>query len=99
MSMRYIIRRNKPEDLTDIKPLIPDVEKQLGAAGENLRRFLRVSMTPLRYAQYTFVTRKTGTGWIWLGTSIELVAEDEKGLFAMTDKFNVPRPEHLKHLA
>lgn len=96
--MRYIIRREKPEDLSDIKPLIPDVDKQLGAAAENFRRFIRVPFSTHRYAQYTFVTRKTGTNWVWLGTSIELVAEDEQGLFALTERYNVAKPEHLKHL-
>ena len=96
--MRYMVRRPKPEDLSDIKPLIPDVEKQLGAPAENFRRFLRVPFSPQRYAQYTFVTRKVGAGWVWLGTSIEFVAESEKGLFALTDHFKVERPDHLKHL-
>lgn len=97
--MRYIIRRDKPEDLSDIKPLIPDVEKQLGAPAENYRRSIRVPFSTQRYAQYTFVTRKTGASWVWLGTSIELVAEDERGLFALTNRYNVPKPEHLKHLS
>ncbi len=96
--MRYIIRRSSPEKLTDIQSLIPNLEEQLGSAGENARRFIRVPFSAERYAQYAFFTQKNGTAWQWISTSLELVAENEKGLFELTKKFNVEKPSHLAHL-
>lgn len=97
--MRYIFRPSQPEDFSDIKKLIPNLEQELGTPGENFRRFLRVPFSPARYAQFAFLTRKAGANWQWIATSVELVAENEKGLFALTDQFKVPRPEHLAHLS
>jgi len=100
MAMRYIYRRQKPEQWQDLQTLIPGLENQLGSAFENSRRFIKVSEPnqPLRYSQYTFLTRKAESGLSWICTSVELVAEDEAGLFALTEKHHIPRPSHLKHV-
>lgn len=96
--MRYIFRRPKPEDLAEVKKQIPNLDGQLGQAAENYRRFLKVPVSPLRYVQYTFVTRKQGTAWSWIAPSVELVAEDEKGLFALAEHCGIQKPSHLAHL-
>jgi len=98
MAMRYIFRRPKPEDLNDLKSQIKDLDQQLGTAQDKARREIRVKYSHMRYAQFTFFTRKVGTGFVWVAPSVELVAEDEKGLFALTEQFNVPKPSHLAHL-
>lgn len=95
MAMRYIFRRPQPENFADLRKEVKDLDQQLGTPGEKFRRFVRVSFSPSRYAQYTFLTRKVGADWQWIATSVELVAENEQGLFALTDKYQVPRPEHL----
>ena len=97
--MRYIYRRQKADDLVEIRAAVPNVETQLGKPGENFRHFIQLSVTELRYAQFTFLTRKSGADWRWVCPSVELVAEDEKGLFALADQFKIPRPAHLKHLS
>jgi len=93
--MRYIVRRPKPEELSDIKAQIPDLEKQLGKADANLKRFVPYHFTELRSAHYMLLTRKTDTGWIWVCPTIEFNAENEEGLCALSDHFKVPRPGHL----
>lgn len=98
MAMRYIFRRPKPDELSDLKSQIGDLEQQLGQATDNARRLIKVRFSPSRYAQYSFFTRKTGATWAWIAPSVELVAEDEKGLFALTEKFHLPKPAHLAHL-
>jgi hypothetical protein len=97
MAMRYIVRRQKPEDLSDIKSQIPDLETQLGKADKEMRRSVRHPIGPSRHLTYQFVTRSVGPASSWVCPSIELVAEDEKGLFALTDLLQVPGPEHLKN--
>lgn len=98
MAMRYIIRRQKAEEFADIKTRVPDLDARLGAPAENLRNAIQVTFSPVRSAQYFFQTRKVGAGWVWTCPTIELVAENEKGLFALTKQFNVPKPAHLAHL-
>lgn len=96
--MRYIVRRQEPEKFADIQSFIPNLNEQLGAAGENCRRFIRVPFSSMRYAQYVFFTKKGAAGWTWVSPSLELVAENEKGLFELTRKFNLEKPAHLAHL-
>jgi len=96
--MRYIFRRPAPSDLNDLKSQINNLDTQLGRPGENFRREIRVPFTPMRYAQFMFFTKKVGTDWVWVAPSVELVAEDEAGLFALTEKFHIPKPSHLAHL-
>src|SRR5277367_957916 len=98
MSMRYIIRRPHAEDLKEVESHIRDLPEKLGKPDANLRRFLKIDFSPLRYAQYQFFTRKEGAAYQWVCPSIELVAEDESGLFALTEMFHIPKPDHLKHL-
>lgn len=95
MSMRYIIRRSKPDDLTEIKREVPDLEKQLEKPLENYRRPVEVTYSNLRSAVFQFMTRKVGNDWVWVCPSVELVAENEEGLCALTDKFKASRPNHL----
>ena len=96
--MRYILRRTKPEDFADIRSRVPDLDTKLGTPAENLRNGFTVNVEPSRYAQFVFHTKKTAKGWTWTCPCIELVAEDEKGLFALTKLFNEPPPAHLTHL-
>lgn len=96
--MRYIFRRPKPEDIAELRPQIEGMDEKLGTPQEKARRFVKVAYTPVRYAQYTFLTRKVGTEWVWVAPSVELVAENEAGLFALTEKFHLPKPSHLAHL-
>ncbi len=98
MAMRYIVRRQIPEDLSAIKSQIPDLEQKLGKADKEMRRFIQFPISSSRYLSYQFFSRTTGTASVWVCPSVELVAEDEKGLFALTDLLQVPPPEHLKHL-
>jgi hypothetical protein len=98
MSMRYLIRRPKPEDLTEVKQRVKDLDTQLGKPGADFKRIISVSFSPLRSAHYQFSTRKVGADWIWVSPCIELDGEDEKGLFALTDLYHVPRPAHLTNL-
>ncbi len=96
--MRYLVRRQKAEDFSDIKTQVPDLESKLGTPAADLRNAILVPITAVRTAQYSFMTRKTETGWMWVCPSLELTAENEKGLFALTRMFNVPKPSHLAHL-
>jgi len=98
MAMRYIIRRQKPEDLSEIKRQIPNLDQKLGKADKEMRRFIQQPISSSRYLSYQFFTRTAGNASTWVCPSVELVAEDEKGLFALTDMLQVPTPEHLKHL-
>ena len=93
--MRYIIRRSKPEELSEIREQIPDLETLVGKPAENLRRVVPLSLSPLRSIHFLFLTRKTESGWTWVCPSVELNAENEKGLFALADHLHVPRPTHL----
>ena len=99
MAMRYLIRREKAEDFSDIKSQISDLEQKLGTADEGLRRDLKVRFDDHSTAMYQFLPRKTGGGWQWVCPTIELLAKDEPGLFALTSKFGVPIPQHLAHLS
>lgn len=96
MGMRYIIRRVKPEDLSELEPLLGNLEKRLGAAAINLRRQLKVHHTPLRTTTYSFMTRQTESGFIWVCPSLELTAESEKGLRELANKYNVRDFPHLE---
>lgn len=98
MAMRYILRRQRAEDLSEIKSQIPDLEQKLGKADKEMRRFIQFPISATRYLTYQFFTRTAGAASSWVCPSVELVAEDEAGLFALTDMLQVPTPEHLKHL-
>jgi len=98
MSMRYIIKRTKADDLSEIKAKIPDIETQLGSAAENLRHSASISHSHSQTSQYLFQTRKVTTGWVWVCPTIELVADDEKELFELTDLHGIAKPSHLAHL-
>lgn len=98
MSMRYIARRAKPEDLSEIKAKLKDLDAKLPTPAENLRYFLDYPISEKRYLQYAFLTRKEGTNWVWVCPSIEFVAEDEKAMLELTQAYGLPGPAHLKHL-
>ncbi len=95
MSMRYLVRRPRPEDYSDLKKRVTNLDEQLGAPAEHLRRTISLSFSALRSAHYSFMTRKTGDSWIWICTGIEFDAENEEGLFALSDAYQIPRPAHL----
>ena len=99
MAMRYLVRRDHPDDLAEIKQQVPDLEQKLGKADKELRRFIQVPVNAQRYLTYQFFTRTVGNQSTWTCPSIELVAENEKGLFALSERLRIPVPEHLKHLA
>lgn len=95
MAMRYIIRRKNSNDLSDIRREISNLDSQLNKAGDGLKRAVEVSFSPLRSAVYQFSATKVGTNWEWVCPCIELVAENEEGLFTLLEKFNVEKPSHL----
>lgn len=95
MAMRYIIRRKNSEDLSDIRRDVSNLDSQLDKPGENLRRTVEVTFSPMRSAVYQFNTKKTGTSWVWVCPCVELVAENEEGLFKLLERFNVEKPSHL----
>jgi len=95
MAMRYLIRRPKPDDLSEIRKRVSDLDTQLGPAADGFRRTITVSFSPMRSANYSLTTRKVGENWTWICAGIELSADDEVGLFALTDTYQVPRPTHL----
>ncbi len=98
MSMRYIIRRPKAEDFSEIKTKVPDLDAQLGTAAADLRREVLITHSAHRTSQYFFQTKKVGAAWVWTCPTLEVVAENEKGIFQMTKMYNVPKPSHLAHL-
>jgi hypothetical protein len=98
MAMRYIVRRKQPENLSEIKSQIPDLDQKLGKADKEMRRNIQHTLSASRYVTYQFFSRTAGNVSTWVCPSVELVAEDETGLFALTDMLQVPPPEHLKHL-
>ena len=98
MAMRYVIRRSKVDEYAEIKREVSNLDDQLGHPAENMRRPIRVQFSPMRHVVYTFVSRKKGDAWIWVCPSLEMVAEDEAGLFALTEHFHVPKPTHLAHV-
>ncbi len=102
MAMRYIIRRTNPTDLNEVRRDVPDLDKQLGSIGADIgtagafyRREVEVRLTPHRSISYQFSAKKEGTTWTWICPSIELVAEDPHGLFALCDRMKAPHPKHL----
>lgn len=102
MAMRYLIRRSKSEDLSEIKRDIPDLDAKLGTvgsdygtAGADYRREVELRLTPERHITYQFAPKKNGTNWVWTCPSIEIVAEDDAGLYALCDRLKAPHPTHL----
>lgn len=98
MAMRYIVRRSNSEELSDIKSKINDLMEKLGAPDVNMQRTVDLVLNGNKSLHYSFFARKTVTGFIWVCPSIELVSENESGLFELTDFLKVPRPSHLTAL-
>lgn len=96
MAIRYIFRRLDADKLDGIEGQIPDLKEQLGIAGEDLRRTVTYRFGADRSAQYHFAARKVADGWKWVCPTVELVADDEQGLFGLTDHFGVQRPSYLR---
>lgn len=102
MSMRYLIRRANPEDLNEIRKIVPNLEDQLGDASvlvgpqEGLRRPINVAFSATRSVQYSFFAQKTGESYRWICPSLELVAENEPELRAMAQEFEVKDLSHLE---
>jgi hypothetical protein len=102
MSMRYLIRRANPEDLSEIRKHVPNLDEQLGDASlltgaqEGLRRPIDIRFSPTRAIQYSIFSKKTGEKHVWTCPSLELVAENEPELREMAKEYGV---EDLSHLA
>lgn len=95
MSMRYILRRPKPEDLGDVRTKLPSLDEELGKADADFMRTLTHRVNSLRAVHYTFSTRKVDTHWEWVCPSVEFDCEDREGIFVLCDAYHVPRPQHL----
>jgi len=95
MSMRYLIRRSKSADLEEIRKEISNLDSHLEKPAENLRRAVNIDVSSVRSIHYQFMTRKVGNDWQWICPSIELVAENENGILALTKRFGLPNPGHL----
>ena len=95
MAMRYIIRRKNSEDFSEIRRDVSNLDSKLDKPGDGFKRSIEVSFSPVRYAVYQFSTKKTGATWTWVCPCVELVAENEEGLFKLLEKFNVEKPSHL----
>lgn len=95
MAMRYIIRRNNAEDLSDLQKKIEGLDTLLGTPADKLRRSIPLVLNPLRTIQYLFLTRKVGTNWVWVCPSIELIAENELGLLDVAQSLGVTELPHL----
>lgn len=95
MAMRYIIRRKNSEDLSDIRRDVSNLDSQLDKPGDGLKRAVEVTFSPMRSAVYQFSAKKSGANWVWVCPCIELVAENEEGLFKLLEKYNVEKPSHL----
>lgn len=96
--MRYIIRRSNPEDLTALKKDIPKLDSQLEKASDGLRRIIPITLNNLERMNYLLLTQKKGSDWVWVCPSVELVAENEQGLFSLMERFSLQPPAHLAHL-
>lgn len=96
--MRYLVRREKADNLADLESEVSGLKEKLGTPAAELRCDIPVVLSEKRYFSLQFLTRKTGTGWIWVCPSIEIVAEDEKGLMELLTKFKAGKPAHLAHL-
>ena len=93
MSMRYLIRRPNPEEISSIK--VSDLSAQLGTPAANMRRHIKVIQSASRSLYYTFYSRKTDKGFVWVCPSLELVAESESDLREMAKEANVQSLPHL----
>ncbi|NBV50137.1 hypothetical protein EBR78_02820 [bacterium] len=98
MAMRYILRRTQPEDLAIIRKDVGQLDEQLGKPADGLKRTVGLSISNLEKVNYLLVTKKIGSEWIWICPSVELVAENEPGLFKLMQRFSLPAPAHLAHL-
>ncbi len=95
MSMRYIIRRKRPEKIDDLAGLVTNLGSLLGPSGEGFERVIENRFSSNSVANYMFVTRKANNEWIWVCYNIELVAENEEELLSLMSQFGVPKPVHL----
>lgn len=98
MAMRYIIRRDNPENIAELKKEIPELDKKLDKASDGMKRSFQIPVSNLERINYLFLTKKKGSDWIWICPSIELVAENETSLFALMKRFSLSAPAHLAHL-
>lgn len=98
MAMRYIIRRSEPENFSSLSADLPDLEKQLEKPGDGMQKVFPVKLNALERVNYLFVTKKKEAQWVWTCPSIELVADNEAGLFSLMERFSIAPPAHLAHL-
>lgn len=98
MAMRYIIRRPDPENFSSLSSDLPQVEKELEKPGVGMQKTFSVKLNTLERINYLFVTKKKEAQWVWTCPSIELVADNEAGLFSLMERFSIAPPAHLAHL-
>lgn len=89
MSMRYIIRREKPADFEEIRRVVSDLDAQLGEAGADFRREVYYTLSPSRRVVFGFSTEKADGNFRWLCHNLEVVAETEKDFVALATEFGV----------
>ncbi len=95
MSMRYIIRRPKPEDLDQVRGFVSDLDKQLGEPGADLRRELWHVISPMQRVVFDVTARKVGEKYQWVCHTVELVAETEPDFRKLSQQFQVTDLSHL----
>ena len=98
MAIRYLVRRDDASNLAPIEAEVTDLKTQLGDPEKELQRCVSVRLSAERSVEYHFVTRESGGAWAWVCPTLELAAEDEQGLFALVDKYQIETPSHLAHL-
>ncbi|MCB0404208.1 MAG: hypothetical protein KDD51_05435 [Bdellovibrionales bacterium] len=87
MSMRYIIRRENPSDLEEIRRVVTDLDAQLGEAGQDYRREVYHTIGPMRRVVFGFSTEKRDAGFTWRCHNVEIVAETEDDFRALATEY------------
>jgi len=98
MAMRYIIRRPDPENLAPLSSDLPNLPSSLENPGDGMKRVVPVKINNMERVNYLFISKKKDTQWVWTCPSIELVSENEAGLFSLMERFSIAPPAHLAHL-
>lgn len=95
MSMRYLIRRENPSDLDEIKQGIPNLDEQLGTPIATSRKYVKTIESASRSILYTFLSRKNDAGFEWICPSKELIGESEADLLDMAKSHSVTDLSHI----
>lgn len=95
MSMRYIIRRQRPENLDEIRNYVRNLDTLLGPPGADLRREIPVGFSATQRIVFTVTTKKADKDFQWVCHSIEIVAETEPEFMALAQRLGVHNLSHL----